>query len=50
MAWFGTGLRKQVFQDEEYNRVVVPDEEKFLKRKDAKMMVGWDEVKWEQKK
>ncbi|KAJ9144234.1 hypothetical protein NKR23_g6237 [Pleurostoma richardsiae] len=36
-----------VFQDEEYNRVVVPDEQRFLKRSEAKMMVGWDEVKWE---
>lgn len=27
--------------------MVVPDEEKFLKRKEAKMMIGWDEVKWE---
>lgn len=35
----------QVFQDEEYLRVVVPDEESFLKRTDAKMMVGHDEEK-----
>ena len=35
-----------VFHDEEYLRTVVPDEEKFLKRAEAKMMVGWDEDKW----
>jgi len=35
-----------VFQDEEYNRVVVPDEESFMKRHDAKMMLGHDEDKW----
>lgn len=32
-----------VFQDEEYLRVVVPDEEKFLKRNEAVMMIGRDE-------
>lgn len=29
--------------------MVVPDEEKFLQRSEAKMMVGWNEVKWEGK-
>ncbi|KAH7227137.1 uncharacterized protein BKA55DRAFT_626588 [Fusarium redolens] len=32
-----------VFTDPEYNRIVVPDEEKFLKRAEAVPMVGWDE-------
>ena len=32
-----------VFQDEEYMRVVVLDEEKFLKRHETMMMVGRDE-------
>jgi len=32
-----------VFHDEEYLKVVVPDEEKFLKRGEAVMMLGWDE-------
>ncbi|RDW77000.1 hypothetical protein BP6252_05053 [Coleophoma cylindrospora] len=36
-----------VFQDEEYLRVVVPDEESFLKRSEAVMMLGNDEVKWD---
>ena len=36
----------QIFQDEEYNRVVLPDEESFLKRHEAKMMIGHDEDKW----
>jgi len=36
-----------VFQDEEYLKRVVPDEEKFLKRAEAKMMLGYDEVKME---
>ncbi|MCJ1401106.1 hypothetical protein MMC11_004318 [Xylographa trunciseda] len=35
-----------IFQDEEYNRVVVPDEESFLKRSEAVMMIGHDEDKW----
>ncbi|CAD6566935.1 MAG: hypothetical protein CYPHOPRED_001279 [Cyphobasidiales sp. Tagirdzhanova-0007] len=34
-----------VFQDEEYKRLVVPDEESFLKRSEAKMMIGYDEQK-----
>jgi len=33
-----------VFHDEEYLRVVVPDEEKFLKRGEAVIMLGWDEA------
>jgi hypothetical protein len=32
--------------DEDYLKVVVPDEEKFLKRDEALPMVGWDEDKW----
>ncbi|KAG7421647.1 hypothetical protein Forpe1208_v001907 [Fusarium oxysporum f. sp. rapae] len=32
--------------DPEYNRIVVPDEEKFLKRAEAVPIVGWDEVKF----
>lgn len=32
-----------MFHDEEYLRLVVPDEEKFLKRAEAVMMLGWDE-------
>ncbi|MCJ1415701.1 hypothetical protein MMC32_002033 [Xylographa parallela] len=35
-----------VFQDEEYKRVVIPDEESFLKRSEAVMMIGYDEEKW----
>ncbi|KAI0702934.1 hypothetical protein C8T65DRAFT_655135 [Cerioporus squamosus] len=30
----------EVFQDEEYNRVVVPDEERFMSRKDALIVGG----------
>ena len=37
----------QVFQDEEYKRMVIPDEEKFIKRSEAVMMIGHDEEKWE---
>ncbi|EHL02568.1 Dimeric alpha+beta barrel [Glarea lozoyensis ATCC 20868] len=33
-----------VFQDEEYLRVVVPDEMRFLKRDEAKMILGWEDV------
>ncbi|TKA67285.1 hypothetical protein B0A55_09237 [Friedmanniomyces simplex] len=36
-----------VFQDPEYERVVVPDEMRFLDRQAARMMVGYEEVKWE---
>ncbi|KAF5572747.1 dimeric alpha+beta barrel [Fusarium pseudoanthophilum] len=35
-----------IFSDPEYNRIVVPDEEKFLKRSEAVPIVGWDEVKF----
>jgi len=35
-----------IFQDEEYLRVVVPDEEKFLKRNEATMMLGKDVDLW----
>lgn len=37
---------RQVFQDPGYLAKVVPDEEKFLKRHEATMMVGWDEELW----
>jgi hypothetical protein len=33
---------EQIFQDEEYLRVVVLDEGKFLKRHEAQIMVGYD--------
>ena len=36
-----------VFQDPEYLRVAVPDEQKFLDREMAVMMVGYEEVKWD---
>jgi len=40
-----------VFQDEEYIRVVITtDEEKSLKRHEAKMMLGHDEIKWDERK
>ncbi|KAH8896081.1 hypothetical protein GQ53DRAFT_819234 [Thozetella sp. PMI_491] len=35
-----------VFTDVEYLRIVVPDEEKFLKRAEAQMVIGWEELKW----
>jgi len=35
-----------IFQDEEYLCVVVPDEEKFLQRHEAKLMVGYDNDLW----
>jgi hypothetical protein len=35
----------QIFQDEEYNRLVVPDEQKFIKREEGLLMIGSDEVK-----
>ncbi|KAF5647852.1 dimeric alpha+beta barrel [Fusarium tjaetaba] len=35
-----------IFSDPEYNRIVVPDEEKFLKRAEAVPIIGWDEVKF----
>ncbi|KAK5689193.1 hypothetical protein LTR17_026448 [Elasticomyces elasticus] len=39
-----------VFQDPEYTRIVVPDEKKFLDREKAVMMLGWEEVKWDDRK
>ncbi|KAI1380263.1 hypothetical protein F4677DRAFT_441579 [Hypoxylon crocopeplum] len=36
-----------IFTDEEYLRVVVPDEANFFKRADVAIMVGWEEDKWE---
>ncbi|KAK5736812.1 hypothetical protein LTR17_007137 [Elasticomyces elasticus] len=39
-----------VFQDPEYERIVVPDEKKFLDREKAVMMLGWEEVKWDDHK
>ncbi|KAK1993028.1 hypothetical protein LX36DRAFT_643800 [Colletotrichum falcatum] len=35
-----------IFSDAEYNAIVVPDEEKFLKRSEAVPMIGWDEDKF----
>ncbi|KAG9506510.1 hypothetical protein J7337_000042 [Fusarium musae] len=35
-----------IFSDPVYNRIVVPDEEKFLKRAEAVPIIGWDEVKF----
>ena len=35
-----------VFQSEDYHRIVVPEEEKFLKRAEVVMMFGEEEVKW----
>jgi hypothetical protein len=35
-----------VFQNEEYLKVVVPDEEKFLKRDEAVMLIGQELPKW----
>ncbi|KAG4266599.1 hypothetical protein FPRO03_01883 [Fusarium proliferatum] len=36
----------RIFSDPEYNRIVVPDEEKFLKRAEAVPIIGWNEVKF----
>jgi hypothetical protein len=36
----------QVFTNDEYTRVVVPDEQTFLKRDEAAMMIGWEVPKW----
>jgi hypothetical protein len=36
----------QVFTNEEYLKIVVPDEQKFLKRDDAVMLVGWEVPRW----
>jgi hypothetical protein len=36
-----------VFQDEEYNQVVIPDEQKFLGRAAASVMIGYESVKLE---
>jgi hypothetical protein len=36
----------QVFQNEEYLPVVVPDEEKFVKRLEGQMLIGRDEDLW----
>lgn len=35
-----------MFHDAEYLEKVVPDEEKFLLRSEAVMMVGWEEEVW----
>ncbi|GAM91181.1 hypothetical protein ANO11243_092280 [Dothideomycetidae sp. 11243] len=35
-----------VYQDPEYIENVIPDEEKFAKRDEYQMMVGWEEVHW----
>ena len=36
----------KVFTNEEYLRVVVPDEQTFLKREDAVMMLGSEVPRW----
>ncbi|KAI1454433.1 EthD domain-containing protein [Annulohypoxylon moriforme] len=36
-----------IFTDEEYLKIVVPDEEKFFNRAEVVTMVGWEEDKWE---
>ncbi|CAI6100744.1 unnamed protein product [Clonostachys chloroleuca] len=36
----------EVFTNEEHLRIVVPDEQKFLKREEAQMIVGLEEPKW----
>ncbi|XXG96009.1 hypothetical protein Hte_002286 [Hypoxylon texense] len=36
-----------VFKDEEYLRVVRPDEEQFLNSAETVAMLGWEEDKWE---
>ena len=36
----------EVFSNEEYLKVVVPDEQKFLKREEAVMMLGWEVPRW----
>ncbi|KAJ9615787.1 hypothetical protein H2200_001864 [Cladophialophora chaetospira] len=36
----------EVFSNEEYLRVVVPDEQTFLKRDEAVMMLGWEVPRW----
>ncbi|KAK1948660.1 hypothetical protein LY78DRAFT_595387, partial [Colletotrichum sublineola] len=35
-----------IFSDSEYNAIVVPDEEKFLKRSEALPMIGCNEDKF----
>jgi hypothetical protein len=40
---WGVANDEQVFHDEKYLKVVVPDEEKFLNRGKIVMMLGWDE-------
>ncbi|KAK2007842.1 hypothetical protein LZ32DRAFT_541178 [Colletotrichum eremochloae] len=35
-----------IFSDSEYDAIVVPDEEKFLKRSEALPMIGWNEDKF----
>ena len=35
-----------MFTNEEYLRVVVPDEQKFAKREEAAMLIGYEVPKW----
>lgn len=37
---------QQVFTNEEYLKIVVPDEQTFLKREEAVMMVGYEVPRW----
>lgn len=36
----------KIFTDPDYNAIVVPDEEKFIKRNESVPIVGWDEDKY----
>lgn len=36
----------KIFTDPEYNAIVVPDEEKFMKRNESVPIVGWDIEKY----
>ncbi|KEF52249.1 uncharacterized protein A1O9_11489 [Exophiala aquamarina CBS 119918] len=35
----------QIFNDDEYKRLVAPDESKFVKRSEAQVMIGYDILK-----
>lgn len=36
-----------VFQDPEYHKTIVPDEEKFIYRESGKFIFGFEEVKFD---
>lgn len=38
-----TDLALKIFTDPEYHAIVVPDEERFIKRNESVPIVGWDE-------